>query len=460
MQLLKRSLVLIGAALLVVGAAPPAHAADPSDTTLVDQEATGKEVGVGPGRVATTNNTDVGPKAVRRPLTQGVPPVVGAPTVLGSANEWGEFIRPPGTVIEQDGRRTAWRDGGVEGWLHLATEGGTTVRIPFPESRLTNRGPWGFGLTLSGSRLLWTSVQLPVGDVPSAPQPRNAYLYDVRTGANTLLGTTNGSDFALWGNYLVRALPNGSITRKDLSTGSVVTVKAPGGSVRNVDVQGSWVAWTLCTNTACTSTDVSYRNLNASAPAFSLPTTGTTTVRLTNNFLYYTADETGVVRRLALGTTSPVDTGTKVRGEDIFAPTGDIHVHDETLAWVGDDGRARVTSQPAFSARPRFLGGSLGAAGFTPNGDGKADTWPVEFPLSKPLPTCAITIRLGTTVVRTLNCANTNGAAAATWNGRNTAGSLVAKGRYTWTLTGSDADGALLLWNGSGTAYSGTVTVS
>jgi hypothetical protein len=52
------------------------------------------------------------------------------------------------------------------------------------------------------------------------------------------------------------------------------------------------------------------------------------------------------------------------------------------------------------------------------------------------------------------------GAARVTWNGRDSTGRLLSKGRYTWTLTGSDSDGSLLWWTGTATPIRGTVTLT
>lgn len=128
---------------------------------------------------------------------------------------------------------------------------------------------------------------------------------------------------------------------------------------------------------------------------------------------------------------------------------------DETVGWIGTDGVTRLTPLAAFTARPRYLGNATGAASFPLN-----SSWTLELPISKALPTCTVTIKSGTTVKRTIPCTTSVGAARAIWNGRDTAGNLVAKGKYSWTLAGSDADGGLLWWNGSANPISGTVTVA
>jgi len=46
------------------------------------------------------------------------------------------------------------------------------------------------------------------------------------------------------------------------------------------------------------------------------------------------------------------------------------------------------------------------------------------------------------------------------WDGKNSGGTLVPAGSYTWTLTGANADGALLDADGGSTAITGTIAVT
>jgi flagellar hook assembly protein FlgD len=83
-----------------------------------------------------------------------------------------------------------------------------------------------------------------------------------------------------------------------------------------------------------------------------------------------------------------------------------------------------------------------------------------EFSISKALTTCKLTIRSGTTVRRVLTCPTTTGSARPGWNGLDSAGHLVPKGTYTWTLTGSDSDGTLRWWTNATHPISGTIKVT
>lgn len=159
-----------------------------------------------------------------------------------------------------------------------------------------------------------------------------------------------------------------------------------------------------------------------------------------------------VLRELRLGT-KVTATLSSLRG---WLGSASFDAHDEVLAWIDTFAAAHIAPNSAFVDRPRYLGNALGSSSFAPN----RHRWIVEFPVSKALPVCGVTVRRGTTIVRSLGCATTTGSAATSWDGRDAAGRPVAKGRYTWTFNGRDTDGWLLWWNGANRPITGTVTVS
>ncbi|HEY3004340.1 MAG TPA: FlgD immunoglobulin-like domain containing protein, partial [Kribbellaceae bacterium] len=72
-----------------------------------------------------------------------------------------------------------------------------------------------------------------------------------------------------------------------------------------------------------------------------------------------------------------------------------------------------------------------------------------------------VTIRSSSgAVVRQLGCATVTGSARVSWDGKLSTGRPASKGTYSWTLTGSDSDGALRWWSGVTKPISGTVTVA
>jgi hypothetical protein len=75
---------------------------------------------------------------------------------------------------------------------------------------------------------------------------------------------------------------------------------------------------------------------------------------------------------------------------------------------------------------------------------------------------CQVTIRSGSTVLRTVACDAANakmGDATVGWDGKTAAGKLVAPGSYTWTLSASNDDGDLVAADGTNGAVSGTIAV-
>jgi len=388
----------------------------------------------------------------------------GGSITLGTAYNGGKNV----TALDVDGRRqlvgVARADTQDGGDLWLRTEGAPAVRIFQTAPRIASfqGGP----VTLSGTRALWFRSEY-TGDGCGGGCPqygnRSAMLYDVRTGASTRVGEANTTKWALWGSYLAWATRDGSIYRKDLSSGKVLTVKYKGYGVVGLGVWGSYVGWSECVQ-SCYKGNVAYRNL----------ATGTATVRVATPVVALAVHVTGghvvyyigtgpargpyTVRELRIGSTATA-TIAPVHYSD--EPAQVFDAQDEVLSWVGRDGLARIAPNSAYTDPPKYLGNALGSASFTPNGDGHGDTWTPEFPVSKALPTCQVVIRSRTgTVLRRLNCPTSTGSARVVWNGRLASGALVPKGTYSWTLTGSDSDGTLRWWNGSTAPIHGTVTVA
>ncbi|MER7441781.1 FG-GAP-like repeat-containing protein [Micromonospora avicenniae] len=85
-----------------------------------------------------------------------------------------------------------------------------------------------------------------------------------------------------------------------------------------------------------------------------------------------------------------------------------------------------------------------------------AANWSGTWWLSKPAASWTVDIRTASgALVRTLAGSAARGLLTADWDGRNSAGVLVANGTYTWTLTAQPADG-----QGAALALSGTTAVT
>jgi hypothetical protein len=108
---------------------------------------------------------------------------------------------------------------------------------------------------------------------------------------------------------------------------------------------------------------------------------------------------------------------------------------------------------------PRLLG-STGARELYRVGTALSAPWTPTFDLDQPLTSSwTLTIRSGATTVRTLTGSGGVGIRGISWDGKDSGGTLVPNGTYTWTLTGSNADGSLVSSLGSGTA-TGTLLVA
>ncbi|GAB3257266.1 FlgD immunoglobulin-like domain containing protein [Kineosporia babensis] len=120
-----------------------------------------------------------------------------------------------------------------------------------------------------------------------------------------------------------------------------------------------------------------------------------------------------------------------------------IRLDDHYLARRVSTGAVVVYRSYAVPYRPRLIG-TFAPAGFTPNGDGRADTWTPQFDLSKPVNEVKLTIRSTRTgsTLRTLTGTGPDGSIRdLVFDGRNGAGKALANGSYSWELTAEAKDG-------------------
>jgi hypothetical protein len=120
---------------------------------------------------------------------------------------------------------------------------------------------------------------------------------------------------------------------------------------------------------------------------------------------------------------------------------------------------AAIPASVDSASAPRLLG-STGARELYRVGAALSAPWTPTFDLDQPLTSSwTLTISSGATTVRTFTGSGTVGLRGISWNGKDTGGTLVPDGTYTWTLTGSNADGSLVSSLGSGAA-TGTLLVA
>ncbi|MCE0540236.1 hypothetical protein LWF15_32555 [Kineosporia rhizophila] len=120
-----------------------------------------------------------------------------------------------------------------------------------------------------------------------------------------------------------------------------------------------------------------------------------------------------------------------------------LRLDDHFLARRVNTGAVVVYRSYTVPYRPRLIG-TFASGSFTPNGDGRADTWTPQFDLSKPVTGVKLTIRSTKTgsVLRTLTGTGPDGSIRdLVFDGRNAAGKELAEGTYSWQLTASALDG-------------------
>ncbi|GAB2572566.1 hypothetical protein [Kribbella endophytica] len=365
-------------------------------------------------------------------------------------------------TVSREGRRSAFQD--TAGTLWLVADDGVRTRVFASAVREAIVG--GQQFRISGSRLLWWKA-LYTGDRCDPPSPvcypwydtEVPMIYDLRTGVSTQQAITTNYPQAvdLWGNYLTWADDKNAVWRRDLASGALLQVKAAGAAiVMRVAVHDDYVAWATCARTGqddCGQSVVGHRNLQTKAAAILVTSAHTLNLRMSGGHVVY---DTYPIRDGSPGTLKVGRLGTSATGVvGALRYSGSFDVHDETLAWIAPDDVARIGPNSAFVAYPKYLGNGSAPPSFNP----ALRLWNAEFGISKALPTCTLTIKSGTAVRRTLNCATTNGSARADWDGRDSAGRLLPPGAYTWTLAGRDGDGTLRWWTGATHAITGTVRI-
>jgi hypothetical protein len=301
--------------------------------------------------------------------------------------------------------------------------------------------PW----NASGNRAL---TEGRTGSPPSRWQTS----FDART--NRPFPFPDGAD-DLSGSFIPYDDASGRIWLRNVSTGTSELVRGPAPRVGAIVNHGRrWVAWTTrCPSAApCIQTVVIVDRF--AGKVWTVRTRGTYTMDLSGGYLAIDAvpgaQSTRQLRAIRLGTNVPLTVGTLPENlGDSSSPdligeaTPHFDLEDENIAWIDSGHVGRLKALAPFVDAPFYLGNLIAPASFSPNGDGRGDVWAMALPVSKAMPSCTVTISRGSTVVRTLNCANGNGMAFSAWNGRTASGAALPVGRYTIRVNGRDADGWL-----------------
>ncbi|MEU6194433.1 hypothetical protein [Streptomyces sp. NPDC047061] len=244
---------------------------------------------------------------------------------------------------------------------------------------------------------------------------------------------------ALYGGAVYSSERNGttstwSIHRTDLTTGTVSTAATvncvPGG----LQVRGSRILLTTCGAAATTGL-----LLTAGSSATTTVDASVRTPILGTDVLYTftkaagSADVTLNARSLTgTDTTAHALFTLPDRANTAAAERWTVDRDAPWAAWMDDAGVTHVT----WAGTPTAAS-STAPAGFSPNGDGSADTWAPTWAYDRPV-SWTLTLKSGSTQVRSLTGTAADGKVAPVWNGKTDAGGTAAEGAYTWTLTVQD----------------------
>ncbi|WP_189785487.1 hypothetical protein [Streptomyces capitiformicae] len=259
-------------------------------------------------------------------------------------------------------------------------------------------------------------------------------LYTVATG--TVERVPDG--VALYGGALYSSVKTGisswAIRRTDLATAAVSTVTTVDCLPGQLQVRGPWILLTTCGTastqglllktgtTARTTVDASVRR----------PVLGTNVL-----YTYTKPDGTGVALNAeVLGVTGAAPRQLFVLPKGVGSTSVERWAVDREApwaAWMDGDGVTHIV----WAGAPSRTAASA-PTGFSPNGDGKSDSWAPKWTYNRPV-TWTLVLKSGTDSVRTLTGTASGGGVAPAWNGKTDSGTAAAEGSYTWTLSAKDA---------------------
>jgi hypothetical protein len=356
---------------------------------------------------------------------------VGAEQQIGSASEFASLSASAGRMVF---------DGNLQ-----RTYSGALVRAKAPEASPP---------TLSGNRWL-----VAWGYESSATTYRT--MYDVRTGRVASTSTWPQGAQDLFGNYLFYERGDGTVRLRNLLTGAESVSARPNVRLGAVAIHSHWEAWvTGCDpqHPDCAQV-LTIRDLSTGAVR-RFNTRGTLTLEMSGGYLaldaIWSTTRTLRVIRLSTGQVSVIGTLPHSAFEGSVKPESSpqrqFDVEDDLLGWIDVNHAAKLVRLAPFADPPRYLGNVIAPASFSTR-------WSMALPVSAALPSCLVTIYKGTTKVRILNCANTNGMVAVTWDGKTGSGATLPAGQYQYRVSGKDKDGYWLRnYDGSTRAVSGPIT--
>ncbi|GAB3284577.1 FlgD immunoglobulin-like domain containing protein [Kineosporia babensis] len=256
-------------------------------------------------------------------------------------------------------------------------------------------------------------------------------------GSQVLYGTTAKKRAQVW-------LSN-SENRKQRKLFEQTCARAP-----EVSLWGRKAAWTNCSRT-----QASVRDLVTGKTRSVATGKATTNLTLGEGALAWTNSGRAAVLDLSSATSTPTTLPGTTRSLVL-----DSGLVGRSLAGPANLDLAVSALPFEVVSHPR-LTGRISMLGFTPNGDGKRDTWAPQFDTTEPLAEATLQIvseRSGN-AIRTLRTTDTadGGIRDLVWDGKSSSGDKAAVGYYRWNLTARSASGAALTTATDGKKISGRI---
>lgn len=225
-----------------------------------------------------------------------------------------------------------------------------------------------------------------------------------------------------------------SIRRTDLTTGTATTVATVNCLPGTLQARGSRILLTTCG-----ATSTSGLLLTAGSSVSTTVDSSVRTPILGTDVLYtFTKSaDTGAVMLNARSLSGTSNTAQPLfalpaKADSAAAERWAVDRDAPWAAWMDDAGVTHVT----WAGVPTTASATV-PAGFSPNGDGATDSWAPTWTYNRPV-SWTLTLKSGTTQVRSLTGTASGGKVAPVWNGTTQTGTTATEGAYTWTLTVRD----------------------
>lgn len=343
--------------------------------------------------------------------------------------------------------------------LTLVDEGTRTAGVPIGRTvSVSQSGPYTAFVRAVGAG----GVALPDGTIVATLPAGLAHV--VQDGPRVAYSTSDG---ALYLRDVTKPLAAGTNPRQLLGACLTPTIDC----WRDYAISGGRLAVTTIKD-GQPEGGVRLFDVTTGAPTTLAQVTGAQAVALRGDVLTYIElvpnpnpdlDATTTIKFVDLGAGTPAPSSSTIVDTPApgYSSRGYVGLDGHDVWWASATQlkTAPIPADVDSDSAPRLLG-STGATELYRTGGALSAPWTPTFDLDQPLTSSwTLTITKGATTVKAFTGDATVGIRGISWDGKDTGGTLVPNGTYTWTLTGSNADGALVSSLGSGDA-TGTLSVS